>query len=234
MVLVLALALTSCSDDSGILGDLFSGETESVSVSDLPQAVVDAVGQALPGQEIISATMITSSDGTVLYSVETEEGEEMTCQRNGMTMTEIDAADLPQTIIDYLAAEYPESVILRAGLAENAEGESRYIVKLSSGQILAFDESGELVATRMRGEGRRGKHRHGDHGSFESIELTDLPQTIQDYLSTNHASDTIHKTFSLETREGDTVYGVKLDGHQVLFFDESGNLLEDFQPGWHR
>ncbi|MDX2248390.1 MAG: PepSY-like domain-containing protein [Bacteroidia bacterium] len=230
-LLALAVLISACNSETLSIDDLFSGEAETIEVSALPSEVVAAVTQALPGQNIISASKITASDGTVMYSVETD-STEMTCNGNGRQISAIDPADLPQGAIDYLAANYSASVILRAGELARRDSSVIYVVSLSSGEILAFDEDGNLVAERERGRGRH--HGHSPHASFTEIEVADLPQTIADYLTTNNPSDTVEKAFTVTKRDGTTVYGVVLDGHEVLFFDADGNLLENFRPGWHR
>ncbi|MEZ4828583.1 MAG: PepSY-like domain-containing protein [Bacteroidia bacterium] len=214
-LLALAVVVTACNNETVSIDDLFSGEATSIEVSQLPASVVTAVTTALPGQNIVAATQITASDGTVIYSVETD-STEMTCHGNGHQITAIDPADLPQGAVDYLAANYSESVILRAGEVTRRDGSTIYVVSLSTGEILAFDTDGNLVADRMRG---RGRHHHGNnpHASFTEIQVSDLPQTITDYLSTNNPNDTVEKAFTVTKRDGTTVYGVVLGERNVLF-----------------
>ncbi|MEZ4775913.1 MAG: PepSY-like domain-containing protein [Bacteroidia bacterium] len=230
-ILALAILVSACNSETINLDNLFSGEAETISVSELPTEVTDAVTRALPGQSILAAYKITASDGTILYSVETD-STEMSCNGSGRQVSAIDPANLPQGAIDYLAANFSSSVILRAGEVTRRDGSVVYVVSLSSGEFLAFDENGELVADRQKGRGRH--HGPQAHGSFTEIQVSDLPQTIADYLTTNNPSDTVEKAFTVTKRDGTMVYGVVLGERNVLFFDADGNLLENFRPGWHR
>ena len=226
-LLGIIVALSACTKvDDVLIENLFTGEAEVAAVNDLPADAAAYLSTNFAALAITEVNKITTSEGETMFSVILEDGTEHTFEGRGGRCDSIAIADLPQAILDYVDANFSEEAILRASQMENKDGETRFVVKLTSGEILAFDENGNLQATKMRGR----KKRHKRHGT--SIDPDSLSSAIQTYMTTNHPNDTILKAFSITTSDGTIVYGVVLGRRNVLFFDENGNLLEDFRPKW--
>ena len=224
---MIVLGIVACTPTENILDEnLFTGEAESVSASELPATAADFLSANFPNLGIESVDKITTSEGEILFSAILEDGTEYTFEARGGRCDTISIDSLPQAVHDYLDTNFPEEAILRASQMETKDGEARFVVKLTSGEILAFDENGNLQATKMRGR----KKRHKRHGT--PVEPDSLSSAIQTYMTTNHPNETILKAFSITTSDGTIVYGVVLGRRNVLFFDENGNLLEDFRPKW--
>ena len=229
LIAIIALVAACSQVDNVLDSDLFSGEVESASIDDLPSNALAFLTATYPGQSIVEVNKITTSEGETLFSAIMEDGTEYTFESRGDTCHHVAVDSLPQAILDYLDANYPNESVLRASQMENRDGETRYIVKLTSGEILAFDASGNLVAEEIR-RGRHGRHGHHRHGT--PVDIDSLSSDILNYVATNYPSETIQKAFSLTTKDGTVVFGVVLGRHNVLFFDENGVLLEDFRPSW--
>jgi len=116
---------------------------------------------------------------------------------------------LPQAIIDYIAANYPDDEIFKAKLLPDA-----YIIKLTSPKLLKFDLEGNFVEELPFIP-------HHCHGIPIAIE--DLPEVISTYITTNYPNAEIKQAFEHPDR-----IEVRLlnDGvRTLLMFDKDGNFL---------
>lgn len=221
------LFIVACDETESILPtEASTGSVESIEISSLPASIQSTVDAS----EIVEATKVTASDGSVIYGISLSDGTELSFTERGEHCDTVSIASLPADIEAYVTTNFPDEVITKAVSRTNDDNELVYIIRISSGEILAFDEAGEFLYEKVRGNRGHGhRNRHAD-----LIEVSDLPQTTQDYLSTNHSSEIVEKAFSITKRDGTVIYGVKLATGEALFFDESGTYLSDFTPGWGR
>jgi len=193
-------------------------DEEEIDPADLPQTIIDYLAENYPGVDIDEVEY--DDDG--YYEVELDNGVELYFDEDGNLIgmddddeedegdeEEIDPADLPQTIIDYLAENYPGVDIDEV----EYDDDGYYEVELDNGVELYFDEDGNLIGMDDDDE--------EDEGDEENIDPADLPQTIIDYLAENYPGVDIDEV----EYDDDGYYEVELDNGVELYFDEDGNLI---------
>ena len=123
-------------------------------------------------------------------------------------------ADLPMSITDYVAANYPDSDIKRA--KNNADG--NYIVGLTGKIVLVFDADGNFVEELPFVGGQCGC-------GGEEVDVAELPTSITDYIATNYPTAEVKKAHQKGEKY---VVGLIVDDERViLIFDEDGNFLAE-------
>lgn len=104
-------------------------------------------------------------------------------------ITEVDAADLPVVIITYIASNYTDAAVDRAGTLENGN----YVVKITKADGthagLVFDADGVFIDEKTGKRGSRGTE----------VAVADLPANITAYMTANYADATIQKALTNET-----------------------------------
>ena len=120
----------------------------------------------------------------------------------------INVATLPQTILDYIAANYPNETIVASEIEDNGN----YEVNLSNNVELIFDANGTFL-----GIDDDSNDNYGD----SYINPADLPQVILDYVATNYPNNFIDEA----ELENNGNYEVELNDDTVLIFDADGNFL---------
>lgn len=134
---------------------------------------------------------------------------------NMETWTELSSSDLPQSVTDYLAANYAGIGIEEAWQTDRGQT----VILLENDIVLIFDSSGELLFAFDIGD----YIDDGDDDEWEEIDIATLPQAIKDYVTANYPAASIEEADkSLETGE----YLVFLDNELELLFDKDGNFLE--------
>ncbi|OEK04560.1 PepSY-like domain-containing protein [Roseivirga misakiensis] len=128
---------------------------------------------------------------------------------------EVEVADLPQPIQDYLTTNHADDTVDIAGL--NAE-DGEYVVVLESGIVLIFDTDGNFIEQYTEDD-------YDDFDDLEEVELNNLPQAILDYIAANYANDTINEAF-IDSEEQE--YIIVLESDLVVIFDLQGNFIEEF------
>ncbi len=124
-----------------------------IAIKDLPSAIKDYIDEEYPGTAIVSAEVEYNGN----YEVELENGAELYFDANGNIIyeeyedhdewdeddeeTDISISSLPQTVIDYIVANYPDVLIAQADML--AEG--GYKVRLSNDTELYFDSNGNFL-----------------------------------------------------------------------------------------
>jgi predicted nucleic acid-binding Zn-ribbon protein len=120
----------------------------------------------------------------------------------------INVATLPQSVIDYIATNYPNETIVTSEIEDNGN----YEVNLSNNIELIFDSNGTFL----------GIDDDSNDGYGDSyINPADLPQVILDYITTNYPNNTIDEA----ELENNGNYEVELDDETILIFDADGNFL---------
>ena len=161
----------------------------------------------------------------------------------------IPAADLPQTVLDYVSENYPGETIVTVVVHLHGD----YSVELSNGTVLMFEEDGEFMHECLgtgggmhgNGGGMHGNNgggmggnqggMHGNNGGGmgggncnncmggDTIPAADLPQTVLDYVSENYPGETIVTV--VVHLHGD--YSVELSNGTVLMFEEDGEFMHE-------
>jgi hypothetical protein len=133
-------------DENNDFGDV------EVDISELPQNIIDFVNQYYPGIDIEEAEL--ESNGN--YEIELENDVELIFDTNGNFLgqaqdenddeqgdddEDIDPANLPQVILDYISENYPDNTIIEAEI----EGDGSFEVTLNNGVELEFDADGNFL-----------------------------------------------------------------------------------------
>lgn len=209
----------------------YSEENRSdIAISDLPQVVLDYLSSNYSDYTIDEAEV--DRDGN--FHVELENGSVVIFDANGIFIEEracrnndnddrgrnddwtiIDIVNLPSAITDYIATNYPDATIVRAGINDDGE----YGVVLDSALALLFDASGDFKNVHEFGEEKSSK--------WTAIDVSSLPAAITEYILTNYPDASI-------LRAGRNVkgeFGVVLDAPIILLFDAAGNFIRSDEFG---
>ncbi|GAA4320024.1 hypothetical protein GCM10023115_46810 [Pontixanthobacter gangjinensis] len=124
---------------------------EYLLVSEIPQNILDFIEANFPGVEIDEAERENNGN----YEIELENDVELVFDANGNFLgqgedenededddEEIDPADLPQNILDYISENYPDNTIIEAEIEDDGE----YEVTLNNGVELEFDSEGNFLS----------------------------------------------------------------------------------------
>lgn len=144
---------------------------DTIAIADLPQTLQTYIATEYPDEIIVKAVSMENDDGELIYHVQISSGEVLSFDESGTFIEvrsghshrkrgnhkrcaeEIDSADLLQPILDYLASDFSDETIEKAAIKEKRDGSIIYIVKLSSGEVLFFDEIGNLLEDIRNGWG---------------------------------------------------------------------------------
>ena len=122
-----------------------------------------------------------------------------------------DIEQVPQAILDYIAANYPDAQIIHAEEeSDDNNGAVVYEIHLTGGLDIYFDADGNFLFAET----------HGDQDD-QDVPVSDLSQAILDYVAANYPEETITSA-SLEDNGN---YEVNLSNHLELYFDANGNFL---------
>lgn len=137
--------------------------------------------------------------------------------------TPIEVSELPTAITDYVAANYPDGTIGRAGVLPDGGGYVIVIVNSDGTKVrLAFDADGNFLQV-LPGCGPGGGN---GAGPITPVDAGALPATITDYITANYAGGTIDKA-GTQANGNYVVIVVNSDGTKVgLLFDADGNFLQ--------
>lgn len=203
----LSATMVACDKDDPENNNVFVSDYRSIAVSDLPAPVTNHVSASFPSSSIVGAEM----DASMGYEVEINQGWELYYDLDGNHLhTEslsssdddvpVPVSSLPQSIINYVNANYPNEYIV---WAEYDDGE--YEIYLSNGMELYFDISGNFL--------------YADDDD-QDIDPANLPTTITNYISQNYPNLTI-----VEAELDDNVYEIYLSNGLELYFDSNGNFI---------
>lgn len=135
----------------------------------------------------------------------------------GRRGTPVELADLPTSITDYIAANYPDAETKKAKTNDN-NGNYFVLIKTDEGRIvLKFDADGNFI--------EEVSCIHHGCGGITQIEITDLPTTITDYITANYPDADIQKA-GQKVNSGNYGVVLNINGDRVIVvFDEDGNFL---------
>jgi len=194
-------------------GNYLGMDDSNVNISNdsIPQLIGNYISSNYPAQSIIKAES-EMEDGIRVYEITLSNGLELYFDESGMFLSldddsdHISTSELPQNILDYVTANYPDATIIYAEM-DIEDGATEYEIKLDNGMELEFDGSGNYVSS-----------------DDNHIPIADLPQAIIDYVETNYPDNSIAKA-ELEYEDGQQMYEIELDNEIELYFDMNGNFL---------
>lgn len=178
-----------------------------LSLEDLPATIVDYISANYPDTKIVKAEAeeggfeIRLTKGIVLLF--DGEGNFLEEKDKGGDEDHIAFEDLPQSILDYISANYPDKDFVKAEKEKNG-----YEIKLTGGIELYFDEEGNLIKEEVEDEDKN------------HVAIEDLPQAILDYIAENYPDKKIVKAELEEDK-----YMIRLNSNIKLLFDLEGNFL---------
>lgn len=119
-------------------------------------------------------------------------------------------ADLPVLVLGATHQDFGGQNITEAVKMTGSEGSVMYGVTVASNDVGTYSEDGEKCSR---------------------IDLTSLPQTITDYITTHYAGAQVLKAAQRTEADGTTKIMVRLNTRQALTFDASGNFLAEKTGG---
>ena len=120
----------------------------------------------------------------------------------------VNSASLPQAVLDYIVATYPNALILKAEVEDNGNFE----VLMNNDKELIFDSEGNFVGVDDDGDDKFGD---------EEYPVANLPQNILSFVSTNFPSASIIKA----EKENNGNFELKLSDGVEIIFDADGEFL---------
>lgn len=224
LAFVALLSLNSCSsDDDGDTGTevdlnlIAESSDDHVNSAALPQAILTYISINYPENTIREAEV--EENGR--FEVELNNGTELVFDAQGNFLgidddsddifgdEDIAAADLPEKIRNFISTHFAGATIEEAELENNGN----YEIELSTDVKLVFDTNGDFL-------GRISDDDNEDRDD-EDIAIADLPQVIQDYITTNYPDNTIIEA----EKEDDGTFEVTLNNGMELKFDADGNFV---------
>ncbi len=222
-VLILFLVFQSCSDDDAtqepdLNAVAFSADTH-VETSSLLQIILTYISENYPGLTIIEAEVEDNSN----FEIELSDGTELIFNSEGRFLgvdndenefddEEIDPANLPQNILDFISKYFPGVGIEEA----ERENNGNFEVELENDVELIFDGNGNFLGIAQ-------DENEDDQGEDEEdINPSQLPQSILDYIAANYPENTI-----IDVERDNEGYEVTLNNGVELEFDLDGNLLSE-------
>lgn len=129
----------------------------------------------------------------------------------------VSSGNYPAAIDSYVAANYSGSTILEVYQEDYSNGTTTYEVELDNGMELYFDASGSYI---------------GMDDSSSNVAISNLPQSIIDYVNNNYSGETIVKA-EMDSEDGQDVYEVYLSNGMELYFDMNGNFIKKDNDSSH-
>lgn len=199
------LLLQACSKGDNPFRNRDAYRYQPIGVPELPQQVSSHARATFP-----TATLLSAGQNAQLgYEVKLTNQWDMYYSPEGVFIFKnndndfdqaIPVSSLPQSITDYIAANFAGRTIVWAEIDDD-----EYEVYLNDGTEVSFD--------------RRGRFLEVDRDR-DAIDPANLPQNIRDYISTNFPSATI-----IKAELDDNFYELELSNGMELYFDAQGNFL---------
>ncbi len=128
---------------------------KEIKLSDLPPAIEAWIAANRPGFSADEAEKETLCDGTVVYDIEAEKGEdeeiELTFDMSGTFLyseSEMEVANLPMAVTTGIGIKFPGATILEADKKAMADGSTQYEVEVKvngAKKEASFDSAGGVV-----------------------------------------------------------------------------------------
>lgn len=197
----------------------YTGDTnpaKAIAVEQLPDTSSTFVEQFFPGIEVVYAEK-DEDDGIITYELTLADGTEIEVDANG-NWIEIECfrralpdGIVPQPIVDYVAQNYPNGVIVTIERDDNG-----YEIELRDGTELKFDNDLNFVG---------GDNDDWDDDRDVVISFENLPANAQAFLNGKVAENDILRIIE-KTDDGKKSYEVKLVDGTELEFNSNGEWIE--------
>ena len=197
----------------------YTGDTnpaKAITVEQLPDTSFTFVEQFFPGIEVVYAEK-DEDDGIITYELTLADGTEIEVDANG-NWIEIECfrsalpdGIVPQPIVDYVAQNYPNGVIVTIERDDNG-----YEIELRDGTELKFDNDLNFVG---------GDNDDWDDDREVVISFENLPANAQAFLNGKVAENDILRIIE-KTDDGKKSYEVKLVDGTELEFNSNGEWIE--------
>ncbi|MEO1435241.1 MAG: PepSY-like domain-containing protein [Bacteroidota bacterium] len=166
------------------------------------------------------------------YDVELADGTDLYFDCNGEFLwsddddesDNIDYDELPQSVQDYLAQNYPNAEICEIDEEDDADEPYRYEVTLTNGLELYFDANGNFLFAEQDDDNECDDV-DGYQDDDSDSNYDELPESIQDYLTQNHANDPICEIDEEDDADEPYTWEITLESGLELYFDADGNFL---------
>lgn len=207
------------------------GNFETITQADLPSTVTDYLTNTYAGYTYIRGVKDTTGTNfyyhfhinynSLNYSLSFDEAGNllesyvMTGNQKGLAILE---SDLPQTILDYLSANYAGYTYLKGRLdSSNTNAYHLHISLNSTEYSLNFNLEGGFISVNT------GSFGNGNSG----LALTDLPEIVQNYLSTNYEGFVYERGFQNSANSNYHLHITYNSEEYSIYFDVSGNLISE-------
>lgn len=197
----------------------YTGDTnpaKAITVEQLPDTSFTFLEQFFPGIEVVYAEK-DEDDGIITYELTLADGTEIEVDANG-NWIEIECfrralpdGIVPQPIVDYVAQNYPNGVIVTIERDDNG-----YEIELRDGTELKFDNDLNFVG---------GDNDDWDDDREVVISFENLPANAQAFLNGKVAENDILRIIE-KTDDGKKSYEVKLVDGTELEFNSNGEWIE--------
>ncbi|MBO8459494.1 MAG: PepSY-like domain-containing protein [Bacteroidetes bacterium] len=197
----------------------YTGDTnpaKAITVEQLPDTSSTFVEQFFSGIEVVYAEK-DEDDGIITYELTLADGTEIEVDANG-NWIEIECfrralpdGIVPQPIVDYVAQNYPNGVIVTIERDDNG-----YEIELRDGTELKFDNDLNFVG---------GDNDDWDDDREVVISFENLPANAQAFLNGKVAENDILRIIE-KTDDGKKSYEVKLVDGTELEFNSNGEWIE--------
>lgn len=204
--LVCLLVLQACTNERQVAKQTEQYRFQNVATAELPDRVRNHAVATFPGSSVLRA----AQNPLMGYEVQLSNAWDLYYNVAGdFVYKEYDDRDddrpipvssLPQSILDYIATNYPSLTILWAEVDDD-----EYEVTLSDGTELYFDLRGRFIKAER---------------DDVPVNPADLPASILDYIQVNFPAAQI-----VRAERDDNYYEVYLDNGMELYFDLNGNFL---------
>lgn len=235
LLVLVTISIVSCSKDNPnptpdgpTNANLVASRADnSINVATLPQTILDYISTNYPNETISSSEIEDNGN----YEVYLSNNIELIFDANGDFLgidddsnddygdTDINPADLPQSILDYVLVNYPNNTITEAELENNGN----YEIELDDDTVLVFDGNGAFLGVGVDEDDINGNNDDDENEDDDQvIDPSTLPQMVIDYISTNYLNETI-----LQAKiESEGSFEVTLNTGLELHFDANGNFTE--------
>ena len=220
------LIFSSCSEDDAAgdqgtdvdLDATAQSSDDHINTASLPQAILDYITSNYPDNTVFKAEIEDSNN----FEVELNNEIELIFDQEGNFLgidddnddnfgdEDLAPEDLPASIRDFVTTYFSDASIAEA----ERENNGNYEIELSNDVELIFDAAGKFLG--------RADDNGNDDSEDDDIAVSDLPQVILDYITTNYPDNSIIEA----EREDDNGFEVTLDNGIELEFDSEGNFLE--------
>ena len=207
----------------------------TVGMSDLPQAAQDYLAanhtdanieegyKTDTGEFVLlldnGMVVIFNADGAIIIEFNLDElldsYEDGDHDDDDEDWDEIPLDSLPQSVLDYVATNYPNSVIEEAA---SCPDNGHIIVFLDTDEILEFDADGNFIGLVEDDEDDDWED------GFEEVALDSLPQAIKDHMAANYATATAEEAWFDTTEQ---LYYILLESDIVLVYNADGSFVQE-------